>query len=152
MHRAHTLLVFFTLFLGGSLSPLASSHADILSAVSDPLGAEEAMAPYASNNRLKPASCPTIPIKGHAFTAGEIVVLSLCHNPDLFAAYLTLASSADSTVSEYSAYFPTLSASASLSRLHSISEGSKSISKSSGLSSSWTLYDFGQRELSIEAS
>ena len=128
------------------------AHADLLLPwLSDPLGSEEKMQPYVSNERLRPASCPTIPDKDYKLAIGEVVVLSLCNNPDLLAAYLTLASEADSTVSAYSAYFPTIGAEAGLTRSRSLPSGTTDISRSSGLSASWDLYDFGQRELTIES-
>jgi outer membrane protein TolC len=63
-------------------------------------------------------------------------------------------SSADTFVRNYSAYLPRISASANRSRSKSISEGADgktSISGGTGLSGSLTLYDFGQREFTIDS-
>src|SRR5690349_4695490 len=72
----------------------------------DPLGAEKDIAPYTENHRLRPPTCPTIPTEKHIYTLEEVVVLSLCNNPDTRAAYLSLVSSSFTYAQSYSGYFP----------------------------------------------
>lgn len=119
--------------------------------LADPLGAADKIKPYVTNARLKPASCPSIPNKGHVYTLEEAVVLSLCNNPDTKAAYLALVQQANSYVQNYSSYFPDVTATASWSKNTFFSPNSNSIGRDSGVSAEVTLYDFGQRELSIDA-
>lgn len=118
----------------------------------DPLGTGYAIAPYTKNERLKPASCPSIPATlERKLTMGEVVVFSLCNNPDTRTAYISLLSQAATYGTSYSSYFPTVTATANLGRSNIFSPNSKTITRSSGVSGEWTLFDFGQRELGVEA-
>lgn len=116
----------------------------------DPLNAKADIAPYAENVRLHPAACPPIPSDKHTYTLEEVVILSLCNNPDTRSAYLSLVASSYTYSQSYSGYFPTVTGSAAYTHGTAYSPHSKSIARSSGVSASVTLYDFGQRELSIE--
>lgn len=128
-----------------------NAHADLLPWLSDPLNAEGKIAPYVTNSKLKPVSCPAIPdISRHPLTLQEVVTVSLCNNPDTRTAYLSLLSQADSYAQSYADYFPTITASATAERDKTFSPNSKSISRVSGISASMTIYDFGQRELGVE--
>jgi len=124
---------------------------------------------------LKPEGCPSwLPSPNHKLDFVEAVTLTLCHNPTTKAAYLSLLAQASSYGTNYSAYFPTVSANVNNSRSTSfIYDGNglaattvngvtvltnsptsniiSSVNKSYGLSASWTLYDFGQREFKLEA-
>src|SRR5690606_19731395 len=83
-------------------------------------------------------------------TLEQVVVLSLCNNPNSKLAYLSLVQQANSAAQSYSSYFPQVSAAASWSRNTFFSPNSSSISRGSGISAQMTIYDFGQRELSVD--
>jgi outer membrane protein len=103
-----------------------------------------------------PDNCPPMPEDKTALTLTQVVNLSLCYHPDPKTAFLSLMNSADSYASSYSAYLPTVSSGFSRSRSKTFSnrrDGKTSIGGDSdgSISASMTLFDFGQRELSIEA-
>lgn len=142
--------------------------------VADPFATQEKANRMISPS-LKPEDCPSgLPSADHKLDFVEVVTLALCHNPTTKAAYLTLLAQASSYGTNYSAYFPTVSANVNNSRSTSfIYDGNalaattvngvtvltntptaniiSSVDKSYGLSASWTLYDFGQREFRLEA-
>ncbi len=132
-----------------ALTPFA--RAAMLPDLSDPLNTEKDIAPYIGKGKLTPITCPSVPDNTQRkFSMGEVVALSLCNNPDTRSAYLSLVSSAASYGTSFAGYFPTIDASAGFSHTRMISPNSKSISRSSGISAAWTLFDFGQRELGVE--
>lgn len=135
------------LAMAGSLS---RAQAEPLPWLQDPWKMEQKVVPYQA--KLQPSNCPPAPVLNHKLRMNEVVVTVLCHNPDTKSAFLSLLADADTLGASYSAYFPEISASLSASRSGSISaeSKSKSISRSSGISASWTLYDFGQREMTLE--
>ncbi|MFW0777243.1 MAG: TolC family protein [Rickettsiales bacterium] len=146
-----TLYRYSILLLATVSLPCSSAYADKLPWLEDPFGGRDKIAAYGNN--LKPLTCPAIPKDKKQFTLNETVIISLCHNPSTRAAYIGLLSSADSFAANYSRYLPTVTATAAATRSGSFSKNSKntSISNSTGLSAGVTLYDFGQREFTIEA-
>jgi len=124
-----------------------SAHAAWLD---DPLGAKKDIAPYTENRRLRPATCPSIPTGNHVYTLEEVVVLALCNNPDTRSAYLSLVSQSFSYAQSYSGYFPTVTGTLGYSHNTFFSPHSSTITRGSGISADVTLYDFGQRELSVD--
>lgn len=140
---------------------LAMLGADTAGAVPFPWLANTLADPFASENKaadlvspdLKPDRCGQPPATTRELTFNEIVIASLCNNPDTRAAYLNLVSQAASYVSNYSGYLPTATANYSLGRTTSFAENFKSttVSRSYGLTLGMTLYDFGQREFRLEA-
>ncbi len=129
----------------------ASASAVVLPWLNDPWKTEEKISGFGT--RSKPAICPPLPDTSQTLDINQVVVGVICHNPSSKSAYLSLLASAASYGGNFASYLPTVSASLGKSRSTSISGSSKStsISDSSGISASMTLYDFGQRELSIES-
>ncbi|MDX2112189.1 MAG: TolC family protein [Alphaproteobacteria bacterium] len=151
MKRICFIPVWFAALLSAGLTPAA---AQTLPWLEDPFGGREKVAIYGT--RLKPEICPPMPEDKTALTLTQLVNLSLCYNPDTKTAFLSLMNSADTYASSYSAYLPTISSGWSRSRSRNFSraaDGKNSISGDSdgSISASMTLYDFGQRELGIEA-
>lgn len=140
---------YIELVVAACLTAAFPARADFLPKI-DPFQAEKRVAGYGA--KLRPVSCPPRPTLEKPLTLGEVVIASLCHNPDTRAAYLGLLSSADTFAGSYSAYLPDVSATISRSRSATFDDSGKSslISSSSSLSASMVLYDFGQREISIE--
>ena len=141
-----------TLLLASAAIALpALPRAETLPWLDDPFGGQEKIATY--GKKLRPANCPDIPEKKTNFTLNDVVIIALCHNPDTKSAYLSLMSSADSYVSNFSAYLPEITATGSRTRSGSFSRHSKTsgLSGGTGVSAGITLYDFGQREFKIEA-
>lgn len=136
------------------LLPATASAALVESALpwmQDPLNTGYAIAPYVKNERIKPASCPSIPANlQRKLTMGEVVVFSLCNNPDTRAAYISLLSQASTYGSSFASYFPTLTATANLARSNTFSPNNHNFTRNSGIDAAMTLYDFGQREMSVE--
>lgn len=129
---------------------MRDAGAVVLPWLDDPWKVEEKVAGFGAKS--KPATCPPPPDLKEALNVDEVVVAVICNNPDAKIAYLSLLSQADSYGSAFAAYLPSVSASASISRSSSFGDSkSTSISRGSGIDASMTLYDFGQRELSIES-
>jgi outer membrane protein len=120
--------------------------------VADPFGSEKKATGLVAAD-LKPDSCGRQPDTNRKLTFNEIVVASLCHNPDTRAAYLSLVGQAASYAGNYAGYLPTSTASYSHGRSTFFGENSKStlISSSYGVTLGMTLYDFGQREFKVES-
>lgn len=129
----------------------ASAGAVVLPWLDDPWKTEEKVSGFGA--RSKPAICPPLPDTKETLNIDQVVVAVICHNPSSKSAYLSLLASAASYGGNFASYLPSVSASLGKSRSTSISGSSKStsISDSSGITASMTLYDFGQRELSIES-
>lgn len=141
----------FALALSASLLIGAHARAEILPWLNeDPLGAQKKLGAYGV--KLRPDICPALPDIARELKLNEVVIAVLCHNPDTKAAYLSLAAEADSYASSYSSYLPTIDGSLGYSRGTTFGSHSKSTStsKSAGISASLLLYDFGQREISVE--
>ncbi|HMP01709.1 MAG TPA: TolC family protein [Gemmatales bacterium] len=117
--------------------------------LSDPLNSGERAA------RLIPGdhqpSCSHVDVS-QRLSIGNVVVASLCHNPDTRAAYLRLVAEGARYASNYSGYLPTVTATTSRSRATSFGENTKNsaVSSNYGLALGLTLYDFGQREFRLE--
>ncbi len=129
----------------------ASASAVVLPWLNDPWKTEEKISGFGA--RSKPAICPPLPDTSQMLNIEQVVVAVICHNPNAKSAYLSLLASAASYGGGFASYLPSVSASLGKSRSSSISGNGKSsdISESSSISASMTLYDFGQRELSIES-
>lgn len=129
----------------------AQAHALELPSLADPFATQKKLAPYGQN--LKPTQCPTAPDASNALSLGDVVVATLCHNPDARAAYLSLLASADGYDGTIMSYLPDITATASgdESRTRVERGGKPTFSRSSSVSasSSLTLYDFGRRETSL---
>jgi outer membrane protein len=132
------------------LATIPAAHADILPWLSDPFGVQKELKPYGI--RLRPNHCPALPDMDRKLKLNEVVISAMCHNPDTRAAYLSLLAQADTYATAYSSYLPTVTATGDLSRSVSWDRDSHnaSIGRSSGVSAALTLYDFGQREISVE--
>ncbi len=133
---------------------LALSHAraDVpLPWLSDPFSVEKKAAGYGAG--LRPESCPAAPNLDRPLTVAQVVVTSLCHNPTTRASYLSLLAQADTYGTSYSGYLPTVTATAGATRAQTFGNHSKTetVSNGTGISAAMTLFDFGQRELSIES-
>jgi outer membrane protein len=140
-----SLCLALTIILAGN-----AARAEMLPWLADPFGAQKQLAPYGT--RLRPEHCPALPELTRKLKLNEVVIAVLCHNPDTRAAYLSLLAQADTYATSYSSYFPTVTGSVDASRSTAFTDDSKStsIGKSSGISAAMTLYDFGQREISID--
>jgi outer membrane protein len=134
-------------FHGATAAPIIG---DAIPFLNDPLNSKADIAPYAQNRKLHPATCPAIPTDKHIYTLEEVVVLSLCNNPDTRSAYLALAASGYSYVQNYSGYFPSVTGNLGYAHETFFSPHSQTNTRGSGVSASMTLYDFGQRELSVD--
>jgi outer membrane protein TolC len=101
---------------------------------------------------LVPEKCQT-PDTKQPLKLNDVVVGALCGNPETKAAYLSLVAQAASHASNYSSYFPSVTATMSRDRTGTFSGSSKTteIGRNHGLDLGWTLYDFGQREFRLEA-
>jgi len=149
-----------------------NAHADILpwlaTQVNDPFHAEKKAKSLVEQD-LKPDHCGALPGDNHKLTFEEVVIASLCHNPDAIAAYFNLLNQASSYMGNYSEYLPTITASGSRTRTKVTSPGTSistldpttdtiisssanatTFSGSYDVSAGLTLYDFGQREFKIE--
>lgn len=152
MKRTRAMFGIFCGVLAAASAARAAS--ETLPWLEDPFGGREKVAIYGT--RLMPDICPPMPENKTALTLSQVVNLSLCYNPDTKTAFLSLMSSADSYAASYSAYLPSISSGFSRSRSRSFSKGRDGNTSISGdsdgsISASMTLYDFGQRELGIEA-
>ncbi|MDX2073726.1 MAG: TolC family protein [Alphaproteobacteria bacterium] len=132
---------------------LASPAANALElpSIGDPFATQKKIAPYGTE--LKPAHCPEAPDTSKPLALNDVVIATICHNPDSRAAYLSLLSSADNYDVTITSFLPDVTASATGSDTSVRTEGSKSgISKSSSLSASagMVLYDFGRREATLD--
>lgn len=126
------------------------SYAIELPSIGDPFATQKKLAPYGVN--LKPESCPNAPDPATSLSLNEVVIATLCHNPDARAAYLTLLSSADSYDGTVMSYLPNITASAAGGSTRSrVDNANASTARSSSASASagMTLYDFGRREASL---
>jgi outer membrane protein TolC len=131
-----------------------SAHAEVLpwigKRIADPFAMGKKAAGLVSPD-LKTDSC-ALPDFKHKLTYSDVVIASLCNNPDAKGAYLNLLSQTMSFATSYAGYLP--SATASLNRSKSTSFVPGSISTTFGrtndVSASILLYDFGQRELKLE--
>lgn len=135
-----------------TVSSLPMAYAEtFLPWLEDPWKMEEKVAVY--GHRLKPVSCPNMVVTDKKMNLNEVVTAALCHNPETRSSYLGLLGSAASYGGNFSGYLPTITATVAGSRATSFSGDSKSTthSKTSSVSAGMTLYDFGQRELSIDA-
>lgn len=125
--------------------------------VEDPWHSEKKIESY--GKKLKPFNCPPLPAKGQKLAMNDVVITVLCHNTASRNAYLSLLSQADTYVSGYSAYLPTVDALAA-SRGYtttfpgtSVNSGTALVTRTSPtINAGLTLYDFGQREAKIDAS
>lgn len=135
------------------------AHADNiprLLGVQDPWNSKHKIESYGKN--LKPFNCPALPASGQKLAMNDVVITVLCHNTASRNAYLSLLSQADSYVSGYSAYLPTVNALTGGRTYSTTYAGTSPNSTSSGVIKSsptieagLTLYDFGQREARIDA-
>jgi len=116
----------------------------------DPFATQKKLAPYGQN--LKPAHCPAAPDTGKALALNDVVIATICHNPDARAAYLSLLASADGYDGTVMSYLPDVTASATGNSTHHRTDSKKSHARSSGISAQagMTLYDFGRREATLE--
>jgi outer membrane protein len=117
----------------------------------DPFHTQKKLAPYGKN--LKPANCPNPPDTSKPLELTEVVVATLCHNPDSRAAFLSLLAQADDYDGTIMSYLPDLRAFANLSRTRNTDNRKfHEINSSSGISASTDvlLYDFGRRETNLE--
>jgi outer membrane protein len=123
----------------------------LVSRLSDPLATEERAAKLVARD-LKPSTCAA-PALGRALYLNDVVIAVLCNNPDTRGAYLQLVAATQRQATSYSGYFPNASASMSRTRTTSFGENLKdtAIASNYGLSLGMTLYDFGQREFSLES-
>lgn len=143
----------YTHFLGFALLASAWPHiasADVLPWLSDPWRTEKKIARY--SEKLKPQSCPLpgdvkIPLK-----LNSVVILALCHNPGSKSAYLGLLAQAYSYGESHASYLPEVTATYDLSRTKTFgkSGNTDTRSKGTGISAGLLLYDFGQREASLD--
>ncbi|MFO0389046.1 MAG: TolC family protein [Alphaproteobacteria bacterium] len=129
----------------------ANASAVVLPWLDDPWKTEEKVAGFGA--RSKPVICPPLPDTKETLNIDQVVVAVICHNPDSKSAYLSLLASAASYGGNFADYLPTIDASLSRSRSAAISGSGKTnkISSNSGISAGMKLYDFGQRELSLES-
>lgn len=121
--------------------------------IADPFSAEKK-----ANNMilpdLKPENgCPGPPDLKHKLHFNEVVIASLCNSPDAKTAYISLLVQANSYVTNYAGYLPTVTATGSRSRTTTFTDTSKTstLGRSYGVSAGLTLYDFGQREFKLES-
>jgi outer membrane protein len=120
-------------------------------AVSDPLGAQEKTARLIAPN-LKPDSCTPPPDFKRKLNFSDVVVAVMCNNPQTRASYLTLAAQGATYATNYSGYMPTVTGTVGASRTSAYGGGhTTSIARSSDVVLSMTLYDFGQREMKLDA-
>lgn len=122
----------------------------------DPFRTEKKLTAYGRN--LTPPDCSqtvdaALSKDRPEITVMEAVNLALCHNPDTHAAWASLRAQAASYGGAQSAWLPQASGSVGASKSASFGNNTKSSSKgtSAGVSLSYTLFDFGRREDSIEA-
>ena len=104
--------------------------------------------------KLKPSECPPIPQNGATLQVMEVVHIALCNNPSTRTTWFQLRAQATSlNQTKVTELLPDVSASSSLSHSSSRSDGSTdtSTSTSTSASLSYTLFDFGVREATIEA-
>ena len=133
-----------------------AAHADILPWLiqkkEDPFNTQKKVAKLIAPD-LKPDTCPTLPDLKRKLNFSEVVVAVLCNNPDTKASYLNLAGQGASYGTNYAGYLPNADAVIGLSRASNFASHSKdtNISRTSGVALSMVLYDFGQRELKLEA-
>ncbi len=129
----------------------ASVYAIELPSIGDPFATQKKLAPYGKN--LKPASCPTSPDTKKPLALNDVVIATICHNPDSRAAYLSLLASADGYDGTVMSYLPDVTASATGGSTRTRVDGTKPIitqSSSASASAGMTLYDFGRREASLD--
>ena len=119
--------------------------------ISDPFNAQRKTAGLV-DHEVKPDNCSASIDLKHKLRFDEVVVASLCHNPDAKAAFFNLMSQTSNYMGTYSAYLPNVTA--NISRQHITNYGpnvrSTNTASNYGLSGSLTLYDFGQREFRID--
>ncbi|MGH9550972.1 MAG: TolC family protein, partial [Terriglobales bacterium] len=147
--RGHTSMCILFVILAVACSVRCAFAGDMW--LSDPFSSQQ-KADRLVTPTLRPPSCPGAPNLKHKLHMNDVVITSLCNNPDTKAAYLTLLGQASTYVSNYSAYLPTVTATASDSRGTTFSKGSAvgGLGTSYGISAGMTLYDFGQREFKLE--
>ncbi len=143
----HTLLLASAMTLAAAWH----AHAAPLPWLNDPWNVRKDVGRYGVN--LRPAACPADnealvqPLK-----LNTVVIRALCNNPTSRAAYLSLLAQGDSYGNSHAAYLPTVTATLNRSRTTEFADGGKNTSqaKGSGLTASMLLYDFGQREASLD--
>jgi outer membrane protein len=120
-------------------------------AVNDPLAMDK-KAEKLVETGLKPESCQ-MPDTNKTLKLDDVVIATLCGNPETRAAYLSLVAQASSYATNYSSYLPSVTATIDRDRTGTFSGTSKStdINRNHGLDLGLTLYDFGQREFKLEA-
>lgn len=116
----------------------------------DPLRAESAL----SKPLRDLAACEPPAQQESALKLTDVLVIALCNNPDTRQSLLAIATAAAGIGQARSQYLPQVSASASGSQSHTFADGGGSVGKStsSGISASYLVYDFGQREIAVEQS
>jgi outer membrane protein TolC len=136
----------------------AGARAEVLPwllGVEDPWNSGRKVEAY--GKKLRPSQCPPLPQAGQKLGMNDVVITILCHGTASRTAYLSLLSQADSYVSGYSAYLPTVGALAATSSYATTSAGLSpdrvtaiSTRTTPTLNASLLLYDFGQREARLE--
>lgn len=124
--------------------------------IDDPWNSQKKIAAYGKN--LRPSHCPAPPASGQKLAMNDVVIAVLCNGTSTRNAYLGLLSQADNYVSGYSAYLPTIAAISKTATYETAYRGTSpnSISATSSrttpsINASLLLYDFGQREATIDA-
>lgn len=135
------------------------SHAEILPwlvGVEDPWNSQKKIAGYGKN--LRPSHCPSPPTNGQKLAMNDVVIAVLCNGTATRNAYLGLLSQADNYVAGYSAYLPSIDAISKTATYQTDYRGTSPNSVSSvstrstpSINASLLLYDFGQREATLDA-
>jgi len=124
--------------------------ADPLPWLADPFAMDKKASGLVSSD-LKPDTCFSPADISRKLLFSDVVIATLCHNPDTKAAYLNLVAQASSYATNYSAYFPNAAATINGARTTSFAEPrTTSTTKGTGITMGMTLYDFGQREFKLE--
>ncbi len=116
----------------------------------DPFETKSTLPAYSTG--LTTPECPAPPVEGQKLGLTETVAIVICRNPDAKTTLQGLFSSAASLGSARSAYLPTLDGSVGWGKSTSFSDFGKttSLSRSSGLSVGYTLFDFGKRNATVQ--
>lgn len=154
--RTITLLCTITALLAQVSTAARAEVLPLLLGISDPWNSQKKIADY--GKKLKPASCPGPITKGQKLAMNDVVIIVLCNNTATRADYLSLLSAADTYVSGYSAYLPTIDALAASKTYNTFYPGTSQNSYFSEVATSTptinaglVLYDFGQREATIDS-
>ena len=120
--------------------------------VDDPFGTQKKVADLVAPN-LQPDSCVGTPDFSRKLNFSDVVVAVLCNNPDTKGAYLSLSAQGATYATNYAGYLPNATAVIGTSRTHTLGSHSNDIAieRTSAITLSMTLYDFGQREMKLEA-